>query len=75
MKQNLRYIPGWTGIVIITSLNTLWLIWGLGEAFFEGWGVPDTPWFLFLTIPILAMIFCFLAIKRPFIGGGILIAV
>jgi hypothetical protein len=49
------------------------LFWGLGEAFYEGWGVPDTPWILFLVIGISAMIFSALAIKFPYLGGGLLL--
>lgn len=75
MKRRLKQIPGWIGISLITILNAIWLFWGLGEAFFEGWGVPDTPWILFLTIPIATMLFCYLAIKFPIVGGAILIVV
>ncbi len=49
-------------------------IGGLGEAFYEGWGVPDTPWFLFLSIAALAILFSLAAIRWPYVGGGILIA-
>ncbi len=73
-KAILRKIPGWIGILLITILNALWLFWGLGEAFYEGWGVPETPWFLFLTIGAAAMAFSALAIRWPYLGGGILIA-
>ena len=65
-------IPGWIGIGLITTLNALWLFWGLGEAFYEGWGVPETPWVLFLTIPAVAMVFSIIAIRLPYVGGGIL---
>lgn len=74
MKKTLRKLPGWIGIGLITFLNALWLYWGLGEAFYEGWGVPETPWFLFLTIAAAAMVLSVLAIVFPYIGGGILTA-
>jgi hypothetical protein len=74
MKNTLRKMPGWIGTVIITLLNGFWLYWGLGEAFYEGWGVPETPWFLFLSIAAAAMLFTLLAIRFPYHGGGILIA-
>jgi len=70
----LRKLPGWVGIGLITLLNTIWLYWGLGEAFYEGWGVPETPWFLFLSIGLTAMLFSVIAIRFPYVGGGILIA-
>ena len=73
MKQKLRRLPGWIGISVIAVLNALWLYWGLGEAFYEGWGVPETPWYLFLTIAAAAMLFSVLAIYLPYIGGGILV--
>lgn len=73
MKRLLRQLPGWIGTGIITFLNAIWLYWGFGEAFFEGWGVPETPWFLFLAIGVAAIILSFIAIKYPFVGGGILI--
>ncbi len=74
-KKNLTRIPGWVGVGIITLLNALWLVWGMGEAFYEGWGVPDTPWFLFLSIAVAAMVFSLIAIRWPYVGGGILIVV
>ncbi len=73
MKKILRKIPGWIATLIITILNAFWLFWGLGEAFYEGWGVPETPWFLFLAIGVLAMAFSALAIRFPVVGGGILV--
>ena len=72
MKFKLSRIPGWIAIGLITTLNALWLYWGLGEAFYEGWGVPETPWFLFLTVPTAAMAFSVFAIKFPYVGGGVL---
>jgi hypothetical protein len=73
MKSKLRKLPGWIGTGIITLLNGLWMVWGIGEAFYEGWGVPETPWFLYLSIAVAAMLFSVLAILLPFIGGGILV--
>jgi len=75
MRKWIKKVPGWFGIGLITSLNAIWLYWGLGEAFYEGWGVPDTPWYLFLSIGIAAMLFSVVAIRFPYVGGGILIAV
>ncbi len=74
MKKNIRKLPGWIGTGLITVLNALWVYWGFGEAFYEGWGVPDTPWLLFLSIAAVAMLFTLIAIRFPYIGGGILIA-
>jgi len=73
MKKFMRKIPGWIGTALITFLNAIWLYWGLGEVFYEGWGVPDTPWFLFLSIAAAAMLFTVIAIYLPYIGGGILV--
>lgn len=72
MKRNIQKLPGWIPIAIITLLNTFWLFWGMGEAYYEGWGVPDTPWFLFLSIGAGAMLLSTIAVLRPYIGGGIL---
>ena len=74
MRAKIRKLPGWIGTGIVTLLNVLWLYWGIGEAFYEGWGVPETPWFLFLSIAAVAMLFSVLAIYLPYIGGGILVA-
>lgn len=74
MNKSIRKIPGWIATGLITILNSLWLFWGFGEAFYEGWGVPETPWFLFLSIALIAMILSVLAIKFPYWGGGILVA-
>ena len=73
-RKTLNRLPGWIGVGIITLLNTIWLYWGLGEAFYEGWGVPDTPWFLYLSIAAAAIVFSLVAIRWPYVGGGILIA-
>ncbi|MCB2209813.1 DUF1566 domain-containing protein [bacterium] len=74
LKNALRKLPGWLGIGIITALNTLWLVWGMGESFYEGWGVEGTPWFLFLVIGAAAMLFSALALRWPWVGGSLLIA-
>ena len=74
-KETLAKFPGWLGIGIISLLNSLWLIWGMGEAFYEGWGVPETPWFMFLSIAVAAIVFSLVAIRWPYAGGGILIVV
>jgi hypothetical protein len=74
MKRLFRNVPGWAGTLIVTTLNAIWLYWGLGEAFYEGWGVPETPWFLFLSIAAAAMAFSALAIRFPLVGGGLLAA-
>jgi hypothetical protein len=74
-RKTLTKLPGWIGVGIITLLNALWLIWGMGEAFYEGWGVPDTPWFLFLSIAVIAMGFSLIAIRWPYVGGGFLIVI
>jgi len=73
MKNLLSKIPGWVGTGLITVLNAFWLYWGLGEAFFEGWGVPDTPWIMFLGISLAAILISILTIKFPYIGGTIFI--
>lgn len=72
MKKALIKLPGWIGTGLITFLNGVWLFWGLSEAFYEGWGVPDTPWFLFLSIGVAGILFSILAIRYPYVGGGIL---
>lgn len=74
MKNRWKKFPGWIGTGLITVLNAIWLYWGLGEAFYEGWGVPDTPWILFLSIGLAAMLFSVIAILFPYIGGSVLIA-
>jgi len=38
MKKRLGKLPGWIAIAIITLLNALWIFWGMGESFYEGWG-------------------------------------
>ncbi len=73
MKRKRQKLPGWIATGLITLLNAIWLFWGLGEAFYEGWGVPEAPWFLFLGIGLLAIILSILAIKFPYFGGGILV--
>jgi len=74
VKNHLKKLPGWIGTGLITFLNAIWLYWGLGEAFYEGWGVPETPWFLFLAIGFAAIILSVVTIKFPYFGGGLLIA-
>lgn len=74
-KRNaLSKLPGWLGIGIITALNTLWLVWGIGASFYECWGVEGTPWLLFFVIGAAAMLFSALALRWPWVGGGVLIA-
>ena len=75
MKNKLRKLPGWIAIAIITLLNALWIFWGMGESFYEGWGVEGSFWFIYLIFGVVAMLFSVAAIRWPKIGGGILLAV
>ncbi|MBG0785251.1 MAG: hypothetical protein H0S79_09120 [Anaerolineaceae bacterium] len=74
MKNKLRKLPGWIAIAIITLLNALWIFWGMGESFYEGWGVEGSFWFIYLIFGVVAMLFSVAAIRWPKIGGGILVA-
>ncbi len=73
-RNKLAKLPGWIGVGIITLLNTVWLYWGMGELFYEGWGVPGNYWFLYLSIAAAAIAFSLVAIRWPYVGGGILVA-
>ncbi len=71
-SKKLNKLPGWIGIVIITLLNTIWLIGDWGKRFMRV-GAYRTP----LSFPQHRRIshpFSLAAIRWPYVGGGILIA-
>jgi hypothetical protein len=69
LKQRFKKIPGWLGISIITFLNAVWLFWGLGEAFYEGWGVPETPWGCFFSFQSQRWCFALLQSNSLILGN------
>jgi hypothetical protein len=74
MKKRLGKLPGWIAIAIITLLNALWIFWGMGESFYEGWGVEGSFWFIYLVFGVAAMLFSVAVIRWPTVGGAILMA-
>lgn len=69
----LRRLPGYlaTGLVILAT--TFWTYWGVGEMFYEGWGMPFPHPLRYLIPAAACLAFALVALTWPRAGGWLLI--
>jgi hypothetical protein len=70
-----RKLPGYiaTGLVILTT--TFWTYWGVGEMFYEGWGMPFPHPMRYLILAAACLVLTLAALTWPRVGGWLLIVI
>jgi hypothetical protein len=70
-----RRLPGYlaTGLMILTT--SLWTFWGVGEMYFEGWGLPFPTPLRYLILGAACLALTLLALTWPRLGGWLLILI
>ena len=70
-----RQLPGYiaTGLMILTT--SLWTLWGVGEMFYEGWGLPFPRPLAYLIPAAVCLALTLTALTWPRIGGWLLIVI
>lgn len=68
-----RRLPGYiaTGLVILTT--TFWTYWGVGEMYYEGWGMPFPHPMRYLILAAACLALTLVALTWPRLGGWLLI--
>ena len=70
-----RRLPGYiaTGLVILTT--SLWTLWGMGEMYVEGWGLPFPEPMRYLILGAVCLALTLVALTWPRVGGWFLILI
>jgi hypothetical protein len=70
-----RKLPGYiaTGLVILTT--TFWTYWGVGEMYYEGWGMPFPHPMRYLILAAACLALTLVALTWPRAGGWLLILI
>lgn len=73
LKDCVRPLPGFIAMGIIVLVTSMWTLWGMGEMYYEGWGLPfPTPLrYLLPAAEILSL--AMVAATWPRVGGSLLI--
>jgi hypothetical protein len=66
-------LPGYIGTALLVALVSAWTLWGVGELYYEGWGLPLQTQLRYLALPLLLFAFALLTITWPGVGGFILV--
>jgi len=68
-------LPGYiaTGMGILTT--SFWTLWGVGEMFLEGWGLPFPKPMRYLMFGAACLAFTLVALTWPRLGGWLLILI
>jgi len=70
-----RRLPGYiaTGLVILTT--SFWALWGVGEMYVEGWGLPFPQPMRYLILGAVCLALTLVALTWPRLGGWLLIVI
>jgi hypothetical protein len=68
-------LPGIIATVLMSAVAWLWVLWSLGEMFYEGWGTPLPGPLLYLIPGALALGLTLAALRWPRVGGLFLVLV
>lgn len=68
-------LPGYiaTGLLIIAT--SLWTFWGMGEMYYEGWGLPFPTPLRYLIPPAICMALTLVVLTWPSLGGWLIVSV
>lgn len=75
MDRNLdkSKIPGHIGTALVIVVTCFWMVWGFGELYYEGWGLPFVQAVNYLLPGLLFLVFTLTVLAWPLAGGIILI--
>jgi hypothetical protein len=70
-----RRLPGYiaTGLAILAT--SYWTLWGTGEMYLEGWGLPFPEPLRYLTFGGVCLAITLIALTWPSVGGWLLIVI
>ena len=70
-----RRLPGYIVMGLMTLTTSFWTLWGMGEMYYEGWGLPFPTPMRYLILGAVCLAFTLVALTWPRIGGWLLILV
>jgi len=62
-------LPGYIATGLMTLTTCFWTLWGMGEMYYEGWGLPFPTPMRYLTLGAVCLTFT-LASAWPLAPGG-----
>jgi hypothetical protein len=62
-------LPGRVGTALLIALASVWTLWGVGEMYYEGWGLPFPTQLRYLALPCLLVGFALVTVTWPRSGG------
>ena len=70
-----RRLPGYiaTGLVILTT--SFWTLWGVGEMYVEGWGMPFPEPMRYLVLGAVCLALTLVALTWPRVGGWLILVI
>ena len=70
-----RRLPGYiaTGLVILPP--SFWTLWGVGEMYLEGWGLPFPEPMRYLVLGAVCLALTLVALTWPRVGGWLIIVI
>ncbi|NIR58324.1 MAG: hypothetical protein GWO02_01770, partial [Gammaproteobacteria bacterium] len=54
---------------LLALVTGAWVLWGFGEVYYEGWGLPFPAPLRYLAPPALFLFFTLVAVTWPRVGG------
>jgi len=72
LKFDKSKLPGHIGTVVVTAMTCFWVIWGFGELYYEGWGLPILQALNYLLPGLIFLVFTLVVVTWPLAGGLIL---
>ena len=67
-------LPGYVATGVMILITSFWTYWGVGEMFYEGWGLPFPTPLRYLAPAAACLVFTLLALIWPGVGGWLLVA-
>ena len=70
-----RALPGYIALGLVIVTTSLWTLWGTGELYYEGWGLPFPQPLAYLIPAAGCLLLTVVVVTWPHIGGWLLIIV
>ncbi|MGA9351640.1 MAG: hypothetical protein WBW48_22935 [Anaerolineae bacterium] len=70
-----RRFPGYIAMGLVILTTTFWTYWGVGEMYYEGWGMPFPHPMRYLIFAAACLALTLVALTWPRVGGWLLIII
>jgi len=74
-RATTRSLPGCIATGVLILVTSFWTYWGVGEMYYEGWGLPFPTPLRYLLPPALCLALSLVALTWPRGGGWLLVVI